>query len=217
MSGSSAVTSFPVTSFPASFPATPSPYRDKRSEFFKKYFEAALPYAEYLKTGTAEEQSRWHAMKQEVRLAPVHHETLKSFKRKMPVLVLSGIWCGDCVRQGPMLAAVEEGTRGLVSFRFLDNRQNPELQDEIRVNGAEKVPVVVVFSEDFYELSRFGDRHLSVYRKKAAEELGAACDPGILPPPENVLEAELGEWVLFFERLQLMLRLAPALRKRYND
>lgn len=36
-----------------------------------------------------------------------------------------------------------------IEFRYLDNQQNPELQEELRINGAEEVPVVVVLSEDF--------------------------------------------------------------------
>lgn len=75
----------------------------------------------------------------------------------------------------------------------------------------------VVFSEDFYELARFGDRHLSVYRRKAATELGPACETGLVPPSGEALATELAEWCDFFERLQLMLRLAPLLRQRYGD
>ena len=115
-----------------------------------------------------------------------------------------------------MLRALEKQAK-VFEFRFLDNRANPELQDELRINGAEKVPVVVAFSEDFFEVARFGDRHLSVYRRKLRSELGAACDPGIVPPEADELGEELGEWVAFFERAQLLLRLAPLLRSRYND
>jgi len=77
--------------------------------------------------------------------------------------------------------------------------------------------VVVALSEDFFELARFGDRHLSVYRRKAEQEFGPACDAGILGPSESELAEELEEWSGFFERAQRMLQLAPMLRRRYND
>jgi hypothetical protein len=76
---------------------------------------------------------------------------------------------------------------------------------------------VVVLSEDFFEIARFGDRHLSVYRRKAKQELGAACDPGLLPPTSDELQTEVEEWVNYFERAYYLLRLAPMLRKRYQD
>jgi hypothetical protein len=114
-----------------------------------------------------------------------------------------------------MLRLIESANPNL-EFRYVESRQNPELQNELRINGAEKVPVVVSFSEDFYELSRFGDRHLSVYRRKLSSEAGAACDPGFGSPGAELAE-ELSEWVDHFERLQAILRLAPMLRRRYSD
>ena len=199
-----------------------SPYKDIRSDFFKRYFECAKSYDDYLLESETAHAQRWRDFESKITLQPKQRAIVEAFKRKMPVLVMSGVWCGDCARQGPMLKAIEEASNGLISCRFIDNRANLELQDELRINGAEKVPVVVCFSEDFYEIERFGDRHLSVYRRKMETELGAACDPGIVTGqgselPGSELEVELGEWVSYFERLQLMLRLAPALRRRYND
>ncbi len=189
-------------------------YYDKRSDFFKEAFEAALPYDEYLKTGEEKHRARW--LSYQITISPSEEDRLQNFNRKMNVLVMSGIWCGDCARQGPMLRKIEL-TSSVMSFRYFDNRKNPELQEELRLNGAEKVPVVITLSEDFFELGRFGDRHLSVYRRKAMRELGAACDPGIIPPPEDELAIETGEWIDYFERLQFMLRLSPMLRTRYGD
>lgn len=192
-----------------------SPYRDKRSGFFRSYFEKALDYDSYLQSGTAEQISRWKDYGKQLELTNAQKNRITSFKRTMPVLVMSGIWCGDCARQGPILRQIEQASP-VFTMRYIDNRENPELQDELRINGAEKVPVVVTFSEDFYELSRFGDRHLSVYQRKAATEFGTACDVGF-GTPKDELTAETEEWIFHFERLQLMLRLAPALRKKYGD
>lgn len=192
-----------------------SPYHDHRIEFFRSYFDRGLPVAQYLETGKAHEIENWERYAKDIQLTAAQQHVVASFKRRMPVLVLSGIWCGDCQRQGPMLAAIERACP-LIEMRYVESRPNPELQDELRINGAAKVPVVVAFSEDFYELSRFGDRHLSVYRHKAETELAAACDPGF-GSPIAALAAELDEWVRHFERLQLILRLSPLLRKRHGD
>ena len=196
--------------------SAPSKYRDKRSEFFRSAFERASTYEKYLASSDAGHVEKWSGFAKRIKLEGSGRETVKQFKRTLNVLVLSGVWCGDCARQGPMLEAIERANP-VIRFRYLDSRSEPELQEELRINGAEKVPVVVVLSEDFYEVARFGDRHLSVYRRKAADEAGVACDPGLLPPSEAELKVELGEWVHFFERLELMLRLAPALRQRYSD
>ncbi len=89
--------------------------------------------------------------------------------------------------------------------------------DELRICGAKKVPVVVFLTEDFFEVERYGDRTLSVYRRKAERELGPAC-PVILGPQDgNEAAVEIQEWLDIFERVQLMLRLSPPLRRRYGD
>lgn len=191
-------------------------YYDLRADFFKSYFEKGQKFADYIANSDATHAERWKNYQKNIALSSQQKEVISSFVREMNILVMSGIWCGDCARQGPMLAAIEEANPKL-SFRFLDNRENPELQDELKMNGANKVPVIVVLSEDFFEVSRFGDKHLSVYRKKVEKELGPACDAGILPPSNDELGEEVQEWLNYFERLQHMLRLAPALRKRHED
>lgn len=191
-------------------------YWDKRLKFFKEFFNTGLSYDEYLSGSPPNHAERWRAFEQKIALGADQLQVLSGFTRKMNVLVMSGVWCGDCARQGPMLRRIEQACP-VITFRYLDNRQNPLLQEELRINGAEKVPVVVVLSEDFFELSRFGDRHLGVYRKKAKQELGPACDPGIVAPATGDMDTECQEWVSYFERVQLILRLSPLLRQRYQD
>jgi hypothetical protein len=135
----------------------------------------------------------------------------------MNVLVYSGVWCGDCVRQGPMFRRVAEACGPRVRLRLVDRDASKALQDELRILGALRVPAVVFLSEDFHEIGRFGDRTLATYRAKAARELGPACDAGIVAPPPEQLAAEQEEWVAVFERMLLMLRLSPPLRARHGD
>jgi hypothetical protein len=104
-----------------------------------------------------------------------------------------------------------------VELRLIDRDVAPEVRDEMRILGAARVPAVVFLSEDYFEIGRFGDRLLTVYRSKAAREIGPACATGIVAPPPEELAAELAEWVDIFERMLLMLRLAPMLRERHGD
>ena len=194
----------------------PTKYYDNRADFFRAYFEKGLGYSDYVLSGKPNHKSRWDNFYNLISLSDEQLSITAQFKRKMNILVLSGIWCGDCARQGPMLRRIEQASQQL-SLRFIDNRANPELQDELRINGASRVPVIVALSEDFFELARFGDRTLSTYQRKAQTELGPACDAGLISPQAEELTQELGEGVSFFERLQLMLRLAPALREKYAD
>lgn len=191
-------------------------YHDKRSDFFKAYFAKALNYQDYLATGEQSHRQRWAEHYQAIQVNTFQQELITGFVRKLNILFMSGIWCGDCVRQGPLLERIAEANK-LIDLRFIDNKEHPELAEELRLNGASKVPVAVFLSEDFFELARFGDRHLNIYRRKLGEELGPACASGLIVPEKDVLNRDLQDWLDIIERVQGMLRLAPMLRRRYND
>ncbi len=198
--------------------STNPPYMDIRSEFWKELFGKSLSYETYLDSSPEEHAQKWRKMSAAI---PEFEQDiiarLSGFNRHLNVLVLSGIWCGDCARQGPMLNKIccIKGTQ--IQLRFAERDVFPELAHELRIMGALRVPVAVFLSEDFFETGRFGDRLLTVYRKKAKQETGSACSTGIVAPPANELWDEILEWVDIFERMLLMLRLAPMLRKRYGD
>jgi hypothetical protein len=193
-------------------------YHDVRSEFWKRHFDLALDYDGYLAASEESRAQRWRNMDAQIP-APTPEQTVRLYdhNRTMHVLVYSGVWCGDCVRQGPMLRRIAEACGDRVELRFIDRDASEALQDELRVLGALRVPMAVFLSEDFFEIGRFGDRLLTAYRAKACRELGPACDAGILPPPPEELIAEIEEWVKVFERMLLMLRLSPMLRARHGD
>jgi hypothetical protein len=189
-------------------------YLDIRQDFWRDTFEKALPYQDYLTASDDTHANKWRDMEGEFTMTDEQKQLLKGFVRKMNVLVYSGVWCGDCVRQGPMFQAIAS-QNPCIDLRFAEREDGSALSDELRINGALKVPVVLFLSEDYYECGRFGDRLLTVYRRMAQRQLGASCETGLIAPPEQQLNAELTEWIDIFERMQLILRLSPMLQQRY--
>jgi len=191
-------------------------YFDLRQEFWRETFGSALGYDDYLAASEEKHSTRWAEMAKSIKLPGTAAEIIGGLTRKLNVLVYSGVWCGDCVRQGPMFKAIAD-LAGCVDLRFAERADESRLADELRINGALKVPVVVFLSEDFFELGRFGDRLLTVYRRMAQTQLGAACATGIVAPPEEEIVAEAAEWCDVFERMHIIVRLAPMLRERHGD
>ena len=186
-------------------------------EFLKSVFlEKALPYSDYLNTGTPEQKQRWTQVYQAASLTPLQTELLQSFVRQMNILVVSGLWCGDCVQQCPLLARMAEASPNL-SLRFLDRDAVPELRDSIAINAGHRVPTVLFLAEDFAFCGLYGDRSLTRYRAVARQQLGPACSTGLFLPDEQELQATLQDWLNEIERIQLMLRLSARLRQLYND
>ena len=189
---------------------------DLRQDLYKKIFNEAQPYDRFLADSEEKYRARWESFRESLVVPDKVATTIRGFSRQMNILVLAGAWCGDCARQCPMLEELCELSHHL-HIRYLDNQAVPELRDEFRIHGAARVPVVIILSEDYFEVARFGDKTLSAYRRKAKRELGAACDSGIGLPPQEELQEELAEWSNMLERSQLMLRVSPFLRARHND
>ncbi len=192
-------------------------YYDKRQDFWRTYFEQALPWQDYLTSGDPDYARQWEELNELIPPLTREQETmLANLPRALNILVYSGLWCGDCVRQGPILHHIS-CAGSAIDLRFIDRDTSEELQDECRVLGALRVPVVLFLSEDFHEVARFGDRHLSVYRNKLALERGEITTPPQFPPSREMLGIEQNEWVDLVERVLTMLQLAPPLRARHND
>ena len=193
-------------------------YFDVRRDFWKENFTRALSYEDYLDASPKDKAEKWRNMEANIpALGAEDRKRLSGKDRKLNVLVSSGVWCGDCVRQGPMLKIICEGVGPDADLRFAERDDFPELARELRILGALRVPVVVFLAENFFEVGRFGDRLLTVYRRKLKQELGEACDTGLVVPPEDELVSEQKEWIDIFERMLIMERLAPVLRSGHNN
>lgn len=197
-------------------------YHDPRSDFWQRCFDQAHDYDTYLADSPDKHSERWVNMAKELpALTDEQVGRLRGYNRKLNVLVSSGVWCGDCVRQVPMHKQIVDAANadgdGNVKLRIIDRDADEQLREELRIVGAMRVPMVVFLSEDFWEVQREGDRSLTAYRLKAEREVGAACALGIIAPPPDELAAEQAEWVDAFEQALLKLRLSPPLREQYGD
>lgn len=182
-----------------------------------KVFEQGLPYTQFLdRYANTQQRARWDALHGRITLSPEQERLLGGFVRAMPVLCLAGAWCGDCINQCPIFEHFARATP-VIDLRFLDREALPELRAALSINGGQRVPVLLFLSEDFYEVARYGERTLAIYRRLALQQLGPACPTGLAPPPADELAQVVAEWLGEFERVQLLLRLSPRLRQRHGD
>ncbi|MBC7833714.1 MAG: thioredoxin family protein [Phycisphaerales bacterium] len=179
-------------------------------------FQEAVAYREYVATGRSDQIESWSKFHAQVQLADPQRKLLGSFTRRMPVLVISGLWCGDCVQQCPILERIAAAGR-MIDLRFVDRDAHADLADQVRICGGLRVPTAIFMNEDFEFVSLLGDRTLSRYRAVANRHLGPSCPlPGAPACPDEIA-ATAQDWVNEFERVQLMLRLSAKLRERYRD
>jgi thiol-disulfide isomerase/thioredoxin len=195
-------------------PALPSIMLD--SSFLRQKFEQAHDYHRYVEAGTGEQRRRWGQVYDMAALTDVQRTLLGSFVREVNVLVVSGIWCGDCVQQVPLLQRIAEASPR-VRLRVLDRDEHADLSSQVRINGGARVPTVFFLAEDFEFCALAGDRTLSRYRAIAQRQLGPSCATGLVGPAPDELAATLQDWVDECEKVHWMLRLSPRLRQQHND
>jgi hypothetical protein len=160
-----------------------------KAEFLKAKHADGLGFDAYIATDP-NRAANWQAKRDAVSLENSQRAYLGGLIRRMPVICLSGIWCGDCAIQCPMIAGIAGGNR---------------------------VPTVLWLSEEFEFVHLLGDRTLSRYRRMAATQIGPSCPLPSFTPPADENVAVLAEWIAEFERVQLILRLSPRLRKLHGD
>lgn len=179
--------------------------------------EAGLPYDDYVRTGTPVQYENWRAIYAKAAITGDQRTLLAGFTRRINVIALTGIWCGDCVQQLPLIARIAEANPRLMDVRYLDRDQHLDLQALVKVNGGNRVPVLLFCSEDYELVGWFGDRTLSRYRAIAARQLGPSCPLPGAPVDADELAATIQDWVDQFERVHLLLRLSARLRQLHGD
>jgi thiol-disulfide isomerase/thioredoxin len=188
-----------------------------QSSWLEQQFHQGLPYQAYVATGTEEQQRRWRQVYELAQLSSVQANLIAGWTREMKILVVSGVWCGDCIEQCPLFERIAEANPERLLVRFVDRDVHRELSERLQINEGKRVPVVLFLAEDHAFCGLYGDRSLNRYRALAARQIGPSCVTGLLPPGEGELAATLQDWLDEFERIQLMLRLSPRLRSRHND
>ena len=180
-------------------------------------FTAALPYDAFLaQFGAPTDRAAWDRTRSAATLAPDQTAVLGTFVRTQNVLVLAGAWCGDCAAQCPIFERFAEASPR-ITVGYIDRDDHPDAQRELRINGGDRVPVAVFFSEDGFEVARYGERTLARYRQLVEQLTGESCATGLVRSADPVQAQVVQDWLDEFERVQWVLRLSPRLRRLRGD
>ena len=185
--------------------------------YLRSKHEAGLPYDEYINTGKPQQRDDWQRIYDQATLTDAQQKLIGSFKRKINIIAMSGIWCGDCAQQGPLIQRIAQANPDVLDLRWIDRDQHSDLQEHVQVNGGNRVPVFIFCAEDYELAGWYGDRTLSRYRAIAKRQLGPSCPMPGAPVDQDELTATLQDWLDQIERVHLLLRLSTRLRQIHND
>jgi len=178
-------------------------------------WDAASSWSDYLELDP-DRAEPWERTLDGLALTPDQRMLASGFTRTVRMLMVSGIWCGDCVRQGPIAHTITSANACL-DLRFIDRDHAAAPIAHLQINEGARVPVTVFMAQDFEPVSVFGDRTLNYYRHMARQQLGASCPVPGAGLPENVQTAVVQDWLDEIERVHLLLRLSGRLRQAHGD
>lgn len=185
--------------------------------YLKTKHEAGKRFTDFLALGTADQRGNWQRAYDQARLTEAQRALVGSFMRKINVIALAGIWCGDCAQQCPLVQRIADANPDRIDLRWLDRDAHSDLQGRVMINGGRRVPVALFCAEDHELVGWYGDRTLSHYRALAAKQLGPSCPlPGAALDRDEAA-AVIQDWLNEFERVHLLLRLSTRLRQKYGD
>lgn len=98
-----------------------------RTSYLTDQFDTALRYDRYVQTGTDEQQRRWRQVYDAAHLTEAQKVLVRGFVRQMKMLAFSGIWCGDCVEQCPLMQRIAEVNPERIDLRFIERSRDGEL------------------------------------------------------------------------------------------
>jgi hypothetical protein len=113
----------------------------------EKRFDSGYDFAEYLKVINARKDD-WFKNYQEFRLTEAENKKLASISKRFNILALSEDWCGDSVRNLPVIVRMVEALPH-AKLRVLTRDDNLDVMQKFTADGKMRIPTVVFSDENF--------------------------------------------------------------------
>ena len=84
-------------------------------------------------------------------------EVLNKINQKLFWIVISENWCGDSAQSLPIIAKLAS-INSMIDFKVVLRDKNPEFMNNYLTNEKRSIPKLIIFDEDFQELTTWGPR-----------------------------------------------------------
>ncbi len=117
----------------------------------EKRFDSGYDFAEYLNVIKARKDD-WLNNYQEFQLTEAENKKLASISKRFNILALSEDWCGDSVRNLPVIARIVEALPN-AKFKILTRDDNLDLMQKFTADGKMRIPTVIFSDQKFKVLA----------------------------------------------------------------
>ncbi|UCG00704.1 MAG: thioredoxin family protein [Candidatus Heimdallarchaeota archaeon] len=120
-----------------------------------EFYQTGDTFDEFLQSGTEDEQERFNLYYRRLEKKFSPEEFRIDLNYPVNLLVLATTWCWDSKTNVPVFIRIAEHSPN-VNLKIFNKDRYPFLVDKI--NGGEKVPQVLIFSQDYQYLDRWVER-----------------------------------------------------------
>ncbi|HKZ22083.1 MAG TPA: thioredoxin family protein, partial [candidate division Zixibacteria bacterium] len=120
-------------------------------ESLKEKFNQGQSFKEYLAT-IKENKSLWENNYHQYEVSPETKNILSQIKQKFYVLAIAEDWCGDSVRNLPVMARLVEALPDS-ELKVIRRDLNLDLMERYALDGKRKIPTVVFLDSNFKEMA----------------------------------------------------------------
>ena len=129
---------------------------------FQKVYSKGLTYTEYVNRVTKEDQIKKYDLYYRRSTIPDFVPNFfNDLKYNVKAIIVGAHWCFDCQVTIPIIEKLKKTSKGKFDYRLFVKEENMEILD--KTNGGEKVPFVLLYSQDGYLIDRWIERPTIIY------------------------------------------------------
>jgi hypothetical protein len=124
---------------------------------YRKYWEMAFSWDDYLANEVKEHRSLWEGVWSRATMPDWAARAAGDAGGEWKLLVISEDWCGDASNTVPVIARFAEALPN-VEMRVIKRDEHPELMDRHLTNGSRSIPLAIVLRPDWSVAGQWGPR-----------------------------------------------------------
>ena len=129
---------------------------------FDKNYENGQRYKDFVNSAEKEDHIKKYNLYYERAVLPESvSEFFKKITYKVKAIIVSAHWCFDCQVTLPIIEKLRIVSQGKFDYRLFKKENHQHLMDP--TNGGEKIPYVVLYSQDGYLIDRWIERPTVIY------------------------------------------------------
>ncbi|MHA2337287.1 MAG: thioredoxin family protein [Candidatus Hodarchaeales archaeon] len=188
---------------------------------FQDIFINGLTYSEYTNRVERDDHlKKYHLYYNRATIPSTVQEFFTNLNYNIKAIIVGAHWCFDCQVTIPIIEKLREASSGRFDYRLFVKEENMELLDE--TNGGEKIPFVLLYSQDGYLIDRWIERPTKIYEfdGKLRSNLGwenkdfnREYQKGYLQNYTEFSEAIIQDLLNKFKRAHAIMSTSPRINK----